>query len=82
MGYVSSMAVAFGDEDLEVEAAELRENLNQMSDNSYDAVARKKMVTQSYMNTFMVRPGHAWLKYFSSPDPTSAKQYVSTNIKQ
>jgi Ca-activated chloride channel family protein len=50
LGYVLSMAVEFGDEDLEVEAAELRENLNQMSDDSYDAVARKKMVTQSYMN--------------------------------
>ena len=39
-----------GDEDLLAEAGELRENISQFSDASYDAVARKKMVTQSYMN--------------------------------
>ena len=47
---VSFMAVKFGDEDLMAEAGELRENLNQFSDAAYDAVARKKMVFQSYMN--------------------------------
>ena len=47
---VSFMAMKLGDEDLLAEAGELRENISQFSDASFDAVARKKMVTQSYMN--------------------------------